>query len=647
VKGKKIGGMKVISMDKPKVKPAPAKKAKAAPIAAQQVDDVPAKLTKQQRRDRNKLAKTLAEQAASREQGVHMSLKQIQAKAAKAAAAVVAANNYDGYMDGSSASGGSDTKTKNAKDAPPQVKRVPAPPPTCPVELQLPKSDCDRFVIPADPTYEKVMQTCYSGCVLQEPEKFKPKFHTQFRQAMEGLEDESFYQFDLTQPMGLGTKVAKTYVTRCLVGKPGITYKYLGLRMFAYPWTAGEKGATKNTIQIGILNNTLAKHTKTLLAASGKKEFGACDFNLTLINRNYPDGSFIQLKDEPTFQKEKCTVSWHADSSLQHYSAIAVYHCTKPEGSSTSTSARINIADGEDVQEPEVDHSDDSWRIALRQFPNAEGPLASKLKTRQSTSEGTSASTAPPPVAIPLPNQYSYFLLDDFNHNNQHSVLAGNTDRYASTHRVGRLEGHTFDSIKSRTQAALRGGRGGASSKQIKSDLYLQAEVEFEWIRQFYVQGQAHYDRHIWWHEPMQVLLGLWGELEGRIRRHTQTLYDAGGQLQADQKELQSQSQDSSTPEYKQKRKQVKKRSERVGRIMSDIAAFDVLHDGLKERKEKRHGWRDREHDNAVKTMPTECRPLKIPFPTVDGGVAAPENLASIKQWGDYHIRHFTPRMEA
>ena len=38
VKGKKIGGMKVISMDKPKVKPAPAKKAKAAPIAAQQVD---------------------------------------------------------------------------------------------------------------------------------------------------------------------------------------------------------------------------------------------------------------------------------------------------------------------------------------------------------------------------------------------------------------------------------------------------------------------------------------------------------------------------------------------------------------------------------------------------------------------------------
>eukprot|EP00606_Chrysophyceae_sp_TOSAG23-5_P000243 GSChrysophyteH2.ASY1.ANO1.29.1 assembled CDS len=591
VKGKKIGGMKVISMGKPKVKPAPAEKAKAAPIAAQQVDDVPAKLTKQQRRDRNKLAKTLAEQAASREQGVHMSLKQIQAKAAKAAAA---------DMDGSSASGGCDTKTKNAKDAPPQVKRVPEPPPTCPVELQLPKSDCDRFVIPADPTYEKVMETCYPGCVLQEPEKFKPKFHTQFRQAMEGLEDESFYQFDLTQPMGLGTKVAKTYVTRCLVGKPGITYKYLGLRMFAYPWTA---------------------------AASGKKEFGACDFNLTLINRNYPDGSFIQLKDEPTFHKEKCTVSWHADSSLQHYSTIAVYHCTKPEGS--------------------IDHSDDSWRIALRQFPNAEGPLASKLKTRQSTSEGTSASTAPPPVAIPLPNQYSYFLLDDFNHNNQHSVLAGNTDRYASTHRVGRLEGHTFDSIKSRTQAALRGGRGGASSKQIKSDLYLQAEVEFEWIRQFYVQGQAHYDRHIWWHEPMQVLLGLWGELEGRIRRHTQTLYDAGGQLQADQNELQSQSQDSSTPEYKQKRKQVKKRSERVGRIMSDIAAFDVLHDGLKERKEKRHGWRDREHDNAVKTMPTECRPLKIPFPTVDGGVAAPENLASIKQWGDYHIRHFTPRMEA
>ena len=35
------------------------------------------------------------------------------------------------------------------------------------------------------------------------------------------------------------------------------------------------------------------------------------------------------MKLEPTFQNEKCTVSWHADSTLEHYSSIAVYHCTR------------------------------------------------------------------------------------------------------------------------------------------------------------------------------------------------------------------------------------------------------------------------------------------------------------------------------
>ena len=44
-------------------------------------------------------------------------------------------------------------------------------------------------------------------------------------------------QYDVTQPMGPGTPLAVTKVTRTCVGDPGITYKYLGLRMFAHPWT--------------------------------------------------------------------------------------------------------------------------------------------------------------------------------------------------------------------------------------------------------------------------------------------------------------------------------------------------------------------------------------------------------------------------
>jgi hypothetical protein len=54
------------------------------------------------------------------------------------------------------------------------------------------------------------------------------------------LHDElrhNWFRHDITQPFGLGSKCAKTYVTRCLLGDSGTTYKYLGIRMFAHHWT--------------------------------------------------------------------------------------------------------------------------------------------------------------------------------------------------------------------------------------------------------------------------------------------------------------------------------------------------------------------------------------------------------------------------
>jgi alpha-ketoglutarate-dependent dioxygenase FTO len=45
----------------------------------------------------------------------------------------------------------------------------------------------------------------------------------------------------------------------------------------------------------------------------------------------------------------------------------------------------------------------------------------------------------------------------------------------------------------------------------------MQSELEFEWLRQFYVQGHRHRELHAWWAAPMQELLRLWGELQGRL----------------------------------------------------------------------------------------------------------------------------------
>ncbi len=662
-KGKRVGGMRVIGFAESSNAPSKSSREAIKPkLAANCLQTVPEKLTKQQRRDRNKLAKRLAEQAEAHELGINLSLKDLQKRkeSEKQDSAVevdlIKCQNMSS-KDTSSLDNGSGIQTKSVA----QAKRRPELPPPCPKHL-LPK-DRTRFMVPTDENFKEVIDVCYRGFVTQPPSSFSDRFHDNFRKAMEGLETEGCYQFDLTQPLGLGTKVAKTFVSRCLVGEPGCTYKYLGLRMFSFPWQG--QFASENMVAIGKLNQDLIKHTRKLLRESGREQYGSCDYNLTLINRCFPDGDVVQLKDEPLFKREKCTVSWHADSTLQHYSTIAVYHCTKEE---TGTKGSASITHDEDkserqskkgrretVQKPQTssekaqsDHDgeagvDSSWRIALRQAPNTEGPAAGK------GSREVDPATAPPAVAIPLPNRHAYFLLDDFNHNNQHSVLAGNTDRYASTHRVCRVEGHTFASIKQRVQSAMQGGRGGATAKQIRMELLLQAELEFEWIRQFYIQGATHRDMHVWWHKPMEELFGLWGELEERIRRNLAVLRDAGGRLQQEQAKLARVSsagdKEDASEVHKNTRKDLRKRAERVMRV--EPQSFDEMSDGLFARRTKRDGWTEREQDPAMKSVPRSAQPLPVKFPIVQQGADEPSSLDVLMTWKREFLSSAPPPAEA
>jgi alpha-ketoglutarate-dependent dioxygenase FTO len=298
-----------------------------------------------------------------------------------------------------------------------------------PPEFSTFKGHKDRFVRPTDKQFADIVKTSYNGFVLGKPEVFKPAFHDSFRSALELLETDNFYQFDLTQPTGLGTKVAKTFVTRCLVGDPGITYKYLGLRMFGHPWTEGEVGATQATIDVGKRNQDLIQHTEKLLKESGREEVGSCQYNLTLINRCFPDGcDKVVLKEEPLFKKEKCTVSWHADSSLDHYSTIGVYHCTKERevGSGPVSVKPQKFNDKKHKANGTIPSAASAnsglWELSMRLHFNAEGPNAGKpVVPFGDVADNSSKIT--PALAVPLPDQHSYFLLDDFNHHHQHSGI--------------------------------------------------------------------------------------------------------------------------------------------------------------------------------------------------------------------------------
>ena len=469
--------------------------------------------------------------------------------------------------------------SRSAKSVYRRTPCYPAPPALTEREL-LGINRLGRLMHPLDAYFQEVMSASYSQFKVDEPVQFSPSFHERFQRSLKSLEDLGYYQHDYTQPAGLGTKVAQTMVTRCLVGEPGITYKYLGLRMFGFSWREGDVGAVKELVAIGHCNSELQKRTAELLTP----ESGSCRYNLTLINSCAPLGSGkVKFKEEPLFGGERITVAWHADSSLQHYSSIGVYHYC----------------------DTEVD--DVSWRIALRVAPNAEGPHSSSKNYPEVTV---------PAVAVPLRSGSVYYLLDEFNHHHQHSVLAGTCQRYASTHRCSREEGHCFGWLKSRCEKAISEG-ATASASVIRTQQLVAAELEFEWIRQFYIQGKRHYDQHLWWQEPIASSLGWWRDLEINCYKQIKTLLDYSfiNSLNLDTVD-------------RKLLKSFRKRKHRAASVTAE--SFTTMIDFLIEKQAKRDGWTARENDSIFTTASSECRPLAIPFPPVDHELSGAKSLTNL-----------------
>lgn len=345
------------------------------------------------------------------------------------------------------------------------------------------------------------------------------------------LDAANIFQYDTVQP---GRKrLSRTFVTRTLIGNPGSTYRYLGLRLFSHPWCDvdengdslhknhnGERkestptltpkkkkqkksndtsslvslGYDQSTAQallmMGNINSFLAERSKKILEneiaeSVPEKLVGSADFSLTLINKMEPSSLKKDLKGENIYGMGKTSVSWHMDSGLQDFSTIAVYHELKDIHPLSSKDSKL----------------EDPWRVALR-----------------ISGEGKKT----PPLSVPLPSGTLYYMLDDFNHKHEHAVLSGSDKlRYSSTHRVARegrgtwqyirdkcndvLSDSSSNLIKSKAKAINTGTRN-ALVKEVRKQQQLFTEIEFEWIRQWLVQGQIHADLHPYWHVPMEKL---------------------------------------------------------------------------------------------------------------------------------------------
>ncbi|CAM9651676.1 unnamed protein product, partial [Hapterophycus canaliculatus] len=180
------------------------------------------------------------------------------------------------------------------------------------------------------------------------------------------------------------------------------------------------------------------------------------------------------LKPDPLFAMGKCSVSWHADSCLQDFSTIGVYHCTEPVPAKPDWGIALRVS-----KEAEGDgHGDggggEKGSSAGTGKARRREPGAAVASTTTAAPEGREQEVVTPPLLVPLESGDAYFLLDDFNHFHEHAVVSGSsTLRYSSTHRVADTDGNTFAHVQKRCEEVLAGGRSGGMEGESRGALDL------------------------------------------------------------------------------------------------------------------------------------------------------------------------------
>lgn len=379
------------------------------------------------------------------------------------------------------------------------------------------------YLTPKDDEFYQQWQLKYPKLVLREAGSISEELHKEVPDAFLTLHKHGCLFRDVVRIQG---KDVLTPVSRILIGDPGCTYKYLNTRLFTVPWPV--KGCTINYTEAEIaaacqtflkLNDYLQGETIQALEELAIKEKAnedavplcmaefprvgmgsSCDdevdiksraaYNVTLLNFMDPQ-KMPYLKEEPYFGMGKMAVSWHHDENLVDRSAVAVYSYSC-EGSEDESEDESSF-EGRDP---------DTWHVAFK--------ISWDIET--------------PGLAIPLHQGDCYFMLDDLNATHQHCVLAGSQPRFSSTHRVAECSTGTLEYILQRCHLALQNilnelDNGDVSLKCLEPSVLkkgedIHNEVEFEWLRQFWFQGNRNKLCSDWWCEPMTQLEALWKKME-------------------------------------------------------------------------------------------------------------------------------------
>lgn len=513
-----------------------------------------------------------------------------------------------------------------------------------PIQLPYPENDFLQDEPEYHESFEKAIETAYEGFVVDRTVESLDERVVQ--ESLERLREEEYFRHDITQPFGLGTRCAKTYVSRCLVGEPGTTYKYLGLRMFSHPWhsKSSSKGIATHTAleEVGHIGASLSSRTSGHLEELAKirrlrgasmATLGRSTFDICLINRME---ATQDRKSEQSVNRKgtKTSVSWHADSSLEHYSTIAVYQTLLPKSRNSTDAKLTKESDATGSQGPsrEVEKHANNWYVALRVAHHAEGPQAS----HRGSNIDSALVKETPPIAVSLPSGSAYYLLDDFNHHHQHTVLTMPSSRpdssegsdfirYSCTYRLLR-DSHNVEHILRRCQSAISDFHK-KGPKLWRSEQLLLNEVESEWIRQFYIQGTQHFELLAgdskYWHEPLQKLLSYWSRLERRTKQVVDLLqYAAIARCQNSDKRPDVLMSKAAKKHRERQRKGLASIEDLLRRNSQggsgQLSALDLLYrpfaELLDSRAKLRELWTKREGDSLFHTLSHQNRPKPLPF---------------------------------
>jgi alpha-ketoglutarate-dependent dioxygenase FTO len=381
----------------------------------------------------------------------------------------------------------------------------PGPPP--PYDAQSSGASVAPLLTPGMPHYERCLQSCFRGFVHQSPAS--PGIRAMVpavTRALEALKGRGYFTHDVV--LGGGLKLAATFVRRILVGEPGITYKYLGLRIFAFPW--GEGSSIPEVPVLRRLNEAFVQETRQLVGQGrgtpGLRPPGRGDYNLILVNLmegTDPRGGALRNAAGVRLGTDRIAVSWHADSSVEKNSSIAVLNLLLPQDRAAQPPPGSGVSVLSSVAMKCVGPGHEPATKKQRQNGGGGSSSSSSMSTSTSSGRRHQRELCTPALAVPLRADDAYFMLDTFNEHHHHAVLAGAQPRYSTTHRVAVTATDTWDYIWGRVEEALAlpppGGAPAGSDEDtaekqqalaplwadsLKATEELHSELEFEWLWQ-------------------------------------------------------------------------------------------------------------------------------------------------------------------